>query len=170
MSTLSGLPTPLPIGTAEAANDSYNAKLGKIYEVNGKMYILVKAASAITAAAGKAQTLQFTLGVPSGTVDFPVAGAPDFLVAIPAGQTGSSGSTSIAASDVFLAKIFGAHTAMIAAGTASILASQFGLFANTAGQWVSSTAVYLGGRSRFTNTTAATAAGAAVTGFINGIV
>lgn len=169
MSSLSGLPLPIPVGTADVAT-SNATKLGYIYEYAGKLYVMVKASAAIATAAGRGLEILKTAGVPVWTVTYPASATTEMLVAVPAGQVGVASATALASGEYFLAQIWGSHTALLAAGTATIWTALTIMQANTTGLWANYTGSgYPHGGSFSTSTTDTTATGA-FTGWISTII
>jgi hypothetical protein len=164
----------MPVATAQTADSNLN-KLGQIYEVDGMLYVMVKAAAAIAAAAGRGLSIGFTSGAPNWTVNFPAAATTEFLVAVPAGQSGSASSVDLASGDYFLGQIWGAHSALLAANTTLVYSLGQVLQANTTGLWAAWTVApaagtTAGGGTKATNTAAVASASAAFTGWIQTII
>jgi hypothetical protein len=110
------------IGTASARAE-HSADLGKLILVDGKLYRLVKAAVAISAAAKLVVSTALSSGVPTWVVK--LAGATGYSVStpagvVPAGQTGSTGTTAIQAGDYFYVQVSGAAKC-ISGGTLAAL-------------------------------------------------
>lgn len=108
---------PLP-GTASTATDLANV-LGRVYEIDGIKYRLVKAEGAIAAAAKLTVATLLSSNVPTWVVDLPGttgAAVTNPVGVIPVGQKGSTGTTGLIANDYFLVQISGVATC-ISAGT-----------------------------------------------------
>jgi hypothetical protein len=122
MASLGSFCLPLPIGVADAATQ-WATFLGKTFESGGNTYRLVKAAGAITAAANKVLVTTVTSHAPVWTVNTTTS-ANSALVAgvVPAGQTGSDGTTGLLSGDYFLIQCGGiatplCHTTAVAIST-----------------------------------------------------
>jgi hypothetical protein len=108
--------SPITIGTASAST-IHAADLGKIIFVDGKGYRLVRANAAIAAAANK--VLVRTAGTDgTWTVDA-TASANSVLIAgvVPAGQTGSTGTTGLVSGDYFFIQVSGTATPIVVTGS-----------------------------------------------------
>ncbi len=106
---------PLAVGTA-SAQASLAKDLGKIYWLSGRAYRLVRSTAAITAAAGSilvgtVAAGAFTWAVVTSTT----AGDPTVVGIVPAGQTGSTGTTGLIAGDYFLITVSGCVDCITAA-------------------------------------------------------
>ncbi len=106
---------PIAIGTA-STNAAHAADLGKVFWNGGKAYRVVKAANAITAAAGKILVTALSSGEPTYVVDTTTT-ANSTLVAgiVPQGQVGSTGTTGLIAGDYFVVQVSGPAKALSAA-------------------------------------------------------
>lgn len=111
---------PIRVGTA-SASALHAADLGKTIFVDGAGYRLVRASANITTAANKvviyADSAAQTVNVTTTAVSPAVAGV------IPAGQVGSTGTTTILSGDYFYVQVSGIATPIVtasgvAAGTA----------------------------------------------------
>lgn len=110
--------------TGGAASSSvpgvHHADLGKLVVVNGNTYRLVRANAAISAAANK---VVIRTAATANTVNTTTtANSPLVAGVIPAGQTGSDGSTGLLAGDYFYVQVGGiatpiVNTGSVAAGT-----------------------------------------------------
>lgn len=109
------LTAKIDIGTA-SANAEMAPDIGRLFIANGKVYRLVKAANAITAAAKKTLVTAVSSGNPTWVVDVSTT-ANDYLVAgvVPVGQTGSSGTTGLLAGDYFYLQVGGPALCIAAA-------------------------------------------------------
>lgn len=107
------LSPPIPIGTADPATQ-WATFLGKLFESGGNVYRLVKATSAISAAANKVLVFTITSHAPVWSVATTTS-ANSQLVAgvVPAGQTGSDGTTGLVAGDYFLIQVGGIATPLV---------------------------------------------------------
>lgn len=122
MSSLSTPMTPIAVGSADAASQ-FSTFLGKVFEVGGVRYRLVKAAAAISAAANKVLVTSISSHAAAWTVNTTTS-ANSALVAgvVPSGQLGSDGSTGLLSGDYFLIQVSGVatplcHTTAVAAST-----------------------------------------------------
>lgn len=100
------LHAPITVGTA-SASATHAADLGKIVFVNGKVYVVAKSTSAIAAAGGKGVVTAFSAGVPTWNVALPADVTGESFGIIPAGQTGSTGTTGLVAGDYFMLQVSG---------------------------------------------------------------
>ena len=114
------LPLPLAIGRA-SADARLAADLGKVYWFNGRAYRLCRAAAAISAAASKVVVTAVSSGVRTWVANTTTT-ANNSLVAgvIPAGQTGSDGSTGLLANDYFLVVCSGDATLITVTASTAI--------------------------------------------------
>ena len=165
-------PNFLPaVGTASAATDLENM-LGTLYQAaDGKVYRLVKSTGALAAAARKFVVSAITAGQPTWNVALNTTAAQAYTqrirVLIPAGQTGSTGTTGLVAGDYFLAQVEGPSTALCAAALAA--GGSHVLVVNTLGQLKAATLTTLvTGLSSpaFTTHTAATTVAGATVGIV----
>lgn len=166
------------VGTA-SANSAHAADLGKTVFADGKYYKLVKASATIATAASRGLQVAFTAGVPTWSVAIPSFTTANDIVFVPAGQVGSTNTTSLISGDYFLAQVSGPGTG-IAADTAATLAIGTAvslvqpLFVNTLGQLAAYTPLFslavVMGNIRSTNTAVASVASAPITIMIGGLV
>ena len=116
---------PIRVGTA-AVSANHAADLGKTIFVDGAGYRLVRAAAAISTAANKVciytDSATQTVNVTTSAVAVGVAGV------IPAGQIGSTGTTTINSGDYFFIQVAGISTPIV---TASGVAAGTGLTTHT---------------------------------------
>lgn len=112
---------PMKLGTAETAVtgddfDFLETKLGYLYEINGKIYRLVKAAAEITSPAKKCLVTAASSGVPTWAVNTTTT-AGNYLAA---GIVPTEYTATIASGSYFFLQVSGAATAIaettIAAG------------------------------------------------------
>lgn len=122
MASLGSFLLPIAVGAADPATQ-YVTYLGKTFEANGNIYRLVKANTAITAAANKVLVFTIASHAPVWTVTTTTT-ANSQLVAgvVPAGQLGSDGSANLVSGDYFLIQCGGVatplcHTTAVAAST-----------------------------------------------------
>lgn len=161
---------PLP-GQASTATD-LAGQLGNIYiGADGKIYRLVKAGATIATAASLGLKVGITAGVHDWTVTVPSAATTADVVFVPAGQVGSTGTTSLISGDYFMAQVSGGCT-FLAANTTLVLSDTQVLQVNTTGYVaaLTSTTVEASSCLRATNSAAASAAGVAITGYIAGLI
>jgi hypothetical protein len=166
---------PIKVGTA-SANAAHAADLGKLIVSDGKMYLVVKAAATIAEAASRGVAIGKTLGVPNWTVNFPADATGRDIGLVPAGQVGSTGTTSLVSGDYFLLQISGPGTAL-SNSTLIASATRNGLTVNSKGLWTpiastseaASVLTFAANECRFTNT-AAVAVSAEVTVQLAGLI
>lgn len=175
---MASLTQNVAIGTA-STNPNLAADLGKTVFADGKYYKLVKATGTIATAASRGVVTAFSSGVPTWNVAFPAFATGNDLLFVPAGQVGSTGTTSLIAGDYFLAQVSGPGTglagdtaATLAAGTAISLTQP--LLVNSLGQLVAYTPlaslIYPMANIRSTNTAVASVVSAPITIMIGGLV
>jgi len=117
---------PIRVGTASAST-LHAADLGKTIFVDGAGYRLVRASANITAAANKVVIYTDTGAAQTVNVTT-TASAVALAGVIPAGQVGSTGTTTILSGDYFYVQISGIATPIV---TASAVAAGTGLATNT---------------------------------------
>jgi hypothetical protein len=168
--------TPFPnflpaVGTASAATDLANHLGAIVQAADGKVYRLVKATNAIAAAARKFLVSAVSSGQPTWSCDILGTAANAYIqkirVLVPAGQTGSTGTTGLVAGDYFLAQVEGPATALCAAALAA--GGSHVLVVNTLGQLkVATLTTLVTGLSSpaFTTHTANTTAAGATVGVV----
>ncbi len=174
---MANLTAPITVGTA-SANAVHAADLGKITWLNGAAYRVCKNTTLLALAASKGLVTAFTAGVPTWNVDLAGAGGyTDFgLVFVPAGQVGSSNTTSLLAGDYFMGQVSGpatflaANTTMVKVAGQSLSVSSLGLVSAIAVVTTASTVAVPNSSIQATNTAGAAATGAAITGFIAGLI
>lgn len=175
---MASLTQSIPVGFA-SANAQHAADLGKTVFVDGKIFKLVKATSTITTAASRGLVTAFSSGAPTWSVALPSYPVANDVLFVPAGQVGSTGTTSLIAGDYFLAQVSGPATglaadtaATLAAGTAVSLVQV--LVVNSLGQLAAYTplasAVLPIGNIRSTNTAVASVVSAPITIMVGGLV
>jgi len=127
----------IDIGTA-SANAAHAADLGKLVVVNGNTYRLVRANAAIAAAANK---VVVRTAATANTVNTTTSASSALVCGvIPAGQTGSDGSTGLVSGDYFYVQVAGLATPII---TTNALAVGTGIVTDTtAGQGAAVSATY----------------------------
>jgi hypothetical protein len=165
-------------GTASASGN-HAPDLGRIVFANGKIYRVCKAAATIANAASRGVQTAYSSGVPTWIVNLPSYNTVNDVMFVPAGQAGSTGTTSLISGDYFLAIVSGPATG-IAADTAATLAIGTAvslvqpLYVNTLGQLAAYTplasAVLPLGNIRSTNTAVASVASAPITIMVGGLV
>lgn len=113
MASLGSFLLPMAVGVADSASQ-WATFLGKTFESNGNVYRLVKASSSISAAANKVLVTTISSHAPSWTVTTTTS-ADSALVAgvVPAGQTGSDGTSALASGDYFLIQVAGVCTPLV---------------------------------------------------------
>jgi hypothetical protein len=111
---MAALTQNIVVGTA-SASANHAPDLGKTVFVDGKIYKVVKATSTIATAASRGVVTAFSAGQPTWSVALPGYPTGNDVLFVPAGQTGSTGTTSIIAGDYFLAQVSGPATALPAA-------------------------------------------------------
>lgn len=123
MSSLSSFVCPLAVGVADSATQ-WSTFLGKLFEVNGNIYRMVKASANISSAANKVLVLPAISSHATAWTVNTTTTANSQLVAgvVPSGQTGSDGSTGLVSGDYFLIQVGGiatplCHTTAVAAST-----------------------------------------------------
>lgn len=171
------LHSPIKVGTA-SANAAHAADLGKLVFVDGKMYVVAKAASAIAAAAKKGVVTAFSAGVPTWVVDLPVDAIGESFGIIPAGQTGSTGTTGLVAGDYFMLQISGPFTGLAGVTLIKTSATHPGIQVNSLGRvlaFAKVTSITVSLLQTIRNTgyitnTAACTAGDDITGVLAGLV
>lgn len=166
MSTFASLLAPLKVGEKSSATDLAGS-LGALYEIDGKLYRLVKFTSAITDPENKVVITAFSAGAPTWNVDTTTTATS----AAVAGVVPSSLTDDIAASDYALVLVKGAGT--VASGTTAIVDGDLlttSTAAGSAAEIATSITVYDALKSVFgkcTATVGATAAGLGVTAIID---
>lgn len=112
---------PIKIGTA-SANACHKADLGRTFVVDGITYRIMKSTSAIAAAASKVVVDVLSSGQ-STNACVTTTTASNYLVCgvIPAGQTGSTGTTGLIADDYLPVIVNGKNVAVIC-NSATLLA------------------------------------------------
>lgn len=110
----------IKIGTA-SANAAHAKDLGKTIVVNGTTYRMFKSTAAVAAAASKVLVTAVSSGTPTYIVATTTS-ANNSLVAcvVPAGQTGSDGSTGLVAGDYFYGIIQGYADVITVTGSTAI--------------------------------------------------
>ncbi len=113
MASLGSLVLPIAVGSASAAT-GMSTFLGKLFESNGNVYRLVKASSAVSAAANKVLVTTISSHAPTWTVATTTS-ANSALVAgvVPSTQVGSDGSTGLLQNDYFLIQVAGVATPLV---------------------------------------------------------
>ena len=120
MSTLATSLPPVVLGRADNATELANS-LGRVYEIGGKLFRLVRMSASLSAAATKVIVTAVSAGAPTWLCTTTTT-ANDWLAAgvIPTGQKGSDGTTALASGDYLLIQISGSCDVMsggaIAAG------------------------------------------------------
>lgn len=106
---------PLAVGTA-SGNAALAKDLGKVYWINGRAVRLVKQVLALSSAASKIIVSALSAGAPTWSMATSTT-ANDYLPGgvIPAGQTGSTGTTGLIAGDYLLVYVSGATDIITAA-------------------------------------------------------
>jgi len=153
---------PLPIGKT-SSSASLAADVGKVYLAAGKLYRLVKFASAITDPESKVVVTAYSAGVPTWTVDTTTSAASEAV----AGVIPASLTTDIAANAYGLILIKGAGSVL--SQTTAIVDGDLLQSATVAGRvdeivtTVSHLTLLKSCFGKATNTAGATAAGLAIT-------
>jgi hypothetical protein len=135
-----------------SANAANAANLGKKVIVDGKIYVLAKATSAIALAAEKAVETAYVAGVPNWNVDIPAAAVSCGFGIIPTGQVGSTGTTGLVAGDYFLLQISGPATCIAGCTLVDTSTVQAGLAASSLGYMIAYAASSVGDTQNLRNT------------------
>lgn len=107
MSSLSNSLPPIAVGKADAATQ-HSANLGKLYEIGGKVFRLVKMSASLSAAANKILVSAVSAGAFTwACTTSTTAGDGTVVGIIPTGQTGSDGTTALASGDYLLIQVSG---------------------------------------------------------------
>lgn len=111
----------IPVGQASAATD-LAFHLGQRYQKpSGEMYVLCKAANAIATCASKVLVTAVSSGVPTYVVDTTTTAASALVIGVvPAGQTGSTGTTGLLSGDYFWVQIGGPSKVITITGSTTI--------------------------------------------------
>lgn len=119
MSSLSNSIPPIDVGKADSATQ-HSANLGKLYEVGGKVYRLVKMSASLSAAAKKVIVSAVSAGAKTWACTTSTTANDHTAVGvIPAGQTGSDGTTALASGDYLLVQVSGCCDVLSAAAVAA---------------------------------------------------
>lgn len=111
----------IPIGQASAATD-LAFHLGQRHEDSqGRVYVLCKAAAAIATCASKVLVTAVSSGVPTFNVNTTTTAANGLVIGVvPAGQTGSDGSTGLVSGDYFWVQVGGYSKVITITGSTAI--------------------------------------------------
>jgi hypothetical protein len=140
MSSLANEIPPVALNAADPATQHVN-NLGKVYEIGGKLYRLVKAAANISACANKVLVTSYSGNVPAWTVNTTTtANSPLVAGVVVPGQLGSDGTTGLVSGDYFLIQVGGIATPLTVTG--SVAAGTGLVTTTTAGQVDAVSATY----------------------------